>query len=244
MEQADARTEIFRSSWSLYDAILGWNYMFHREIEVAVRAALRPNSPPHDYALLDLGCGNARGLVALLRDAPPRRYVGVDLSRPALDQAAEVLRELPAVELREQDMLACVEEFAGAGTRFEVIHSAFALHHLSSSDKARLFQALARTLTPGGVVVLVDVVRDARQSREAYLEAYLGMVQTEWRALTAEQVTQVRDHVQAYDFPETLETLATTARAAGLDDCRVLGAYRQHHVLQFQVSPTSSPRAD
>ena len=62
MSQPDPRTEIFRSSWSLYDAILGENYMFHREIHAVVRDVIALRAARGPYSLVDLGCGNARGL--------------------------------------------------------------------------------------------------------------------------------------------------------------------------------------
>ena len=76
MNNADARTELFRSSWSLYDTVIAANYMFHREIESAVAGVMGGSTG--GCSLLDLGCGNARGLAAMLRAAPPRLYVGVD----------------------------------------------------------------------------------------------------------------------------------------------------------------------
>ncbi|MCC7373994.1 MAG: class I SAM-dependent methyltransferase [Verrucomicrobiales bacterium] len=234
MSSVDARTEIFRSSWSLYDAIIGMNYMFHREIESTVGQVIRGIGERGDYSVLDLGCGNARGLSNPLRAMPPRRYVGVDLSRPALDQAAEELKALPSVDLREQDMLASVEELGGQSRAFDLIHSAFAMHHLSASDKARLFRAMSRMLTSAGISLLVDVVRDVGQSREAYLADYLGMVDAEWTRLSAEQIGQVRDHVSAFDYPETLEALVRMARDAGFEEARTLARHRQHHVILFQ----------
>jgi len=231
MSAADARTELFRSSWSLYDTVIAENYMFHREIASAVAEVLGESI--EGGSLLDLGCGNARGLAALLRAAPPRLYVGVDVSRPALGQAAEELAGLPAVRLQEEDMLASVERFAAEGQRFDWVHSAFAMHHLRTPEKGRLFQAVARVLSPGGGFLLVDVASGAEQPREAYLEAYLGRVDEAWLALSPDQRREVREHVTAFDFPETLAQLSTLARAAGFLDARVLGRYQEHHVMLF-----------
>ena len=52
------------------------------------------------------------------------------------------------------------------------------MHHLSSDDKQRLFQACATILATGGEFVLVDVVREEHQTRDQYIDAYLRMVRT------------------------------------------------------------------
>lgn len=225
-------TELFRSSWSLYDAVIGANYMFHREIETAVGRVFREKAA-RSFCVLDLGCGNARGLSATLRAARPVVYVGVDVSRPALDEAAEALAELPEVRLREEDMLACVESLAAEGARFDVVHSAFAMHHLSTADKARLIRAVSSLLPSDGRLLLVDVVRGEGQTRDAYLEDYLRMVDEEWLLLSAEQRQAVRDHVLAFDFPETVTDLNRMAQEAGMGPCEVLGRHREHQVMMW-----------
>ena len=232
MSTTDARTELFRSSWSLYDTVIAANYMFHREIESVVAKVVGRSI--RGSSLLDLGCGNARGLAALLRSAPPQLYVGVDLSRPALEQAAVELAGLPQVRLQEEDMLACVERFADEGQRFDWVYSSFAMHHLNTADKGRLFQAVARVLAPRGCFLLVDVLRVADQSRQAYLDAYLKTVDEQWLELSREQRQEVRQHVTAYDFPETLAELSALAQAAGFTPAELMGEFREHHVMVFR----------
>jgi SAM-dependent methyltransferase len=229
----DERTELFRSSWSLYDAIISANYMFHCEIHTNVREVISTRARMGPYALLDLGCGNARGLAATLREHPPVRYLGVDLSRSALNEAAVELSGLEGAELCEQDMVSAVEELGRAGQRFDVVYSGFAMHHLMMREKERLFRMLGTRLKPGGFFLLVDVVREPGQSREAYLEGYLGMVRTEWRLLDEAQVVEVCRPVSGYDHPETVEDLVTMAREAGLGTWRRLGQHRQHGVMEF-----------
>ncbi len=234
MSSAEARAEFFRSSWSLYDVVIRENYMFHREIQAVAGRVVMEYAGRGGYAVLDLGCGSARGLAAALRAVPPALYVGVDLSRPALDDAAVELSGLPSVRLHEWDMLACAEALEGRDDRFDLVYSGFAMHHFSATDKARLFRAISTTLSPGGSFLLVDVVREPGQSREAYLEGYVGVVEATWTALNRGQVGQVLEHVSACDFPETPADLADMAREAGLGACRTLARHGQHHVILFQ----------
>lgn len=232
---SDERTEIFRSSWSLYDAVIGANYMFHREIHAIIRRVLGRRAGQGPYTLLDLGCGNARGLAGALREYQPVRYLGVDLSRSALDEAAIELSGLGGVALRELDMVAAAEELVAAGERFDVVYSGFAMHHLLAPEKTRLFKLLGRMMNPGGCLLLVDLVREAGQTREAYLDGYLGTVRKGWRLLDAGQVAEVCRHVSAYDFPETLQDLEAMASEANFGACAVLGQFAQHGVIEFEA---------
>jgi SAM-dependent methyltransferase len=237
----DACTHLFRASWSLYDAILAGNYMSHREIHECVREVLTGQANNGRFALLDLGCGNARLLADSLRILAPRRYLGVDLSRSALEEAAQYLQGLPAVELREQDLLACaLSEPAGS---LEITYSGFAVHHLNPADKQRLFQAVACLLTPGGSFILADVVRAEGQTREEYLETYLEQMRTTWTGIEPSRLEEACQHVASFDYPEMLSTLTQMSVSAGLSEPHVLGQFGAHTVMHFRkasVEPRSS----
>lgn len=226
-------SEIFRSAWSLYDEVVQANYLFHREIHEVIRGCFNRYAQPGDYALLDLGCGNARFLSQTLVTCPPSRYVGVDLSSAALEQAGVALSFLPRVDWIEQDMIAAAEEMVLTGSRFDWVYSGFAVHHLPEDGKGRLFQALKSLLLPGGTFLLVDVVRDPGQSRDQYLEEYVKMVSEEWVRLDSCQRQQVLEHVTCHDYPETLETLQHLARDAGMGSFNPLGRFRQNRVIAF-----------
>ncbi|MBE2282311.1 MAG: class I SAM-dependent methyltransferase [Prosthecobacter sp.] len=227
----DDETALFRKSWTLYDALSEKNYMFHREIYQLVEELLKQRHQQGPCRLLDLGCGNARFLAPCLRAAPPATYHGVDLSASALDEARDYLREVASVTLHHKDMLRAVEEVDSA---FDIIFTGFAVHHLDSAAKQRLFHACAARLAAGGSLIMVDVVREERQSREQYLEGYLGTMRSEWTAVPPDELAQACAHVAAYDFPETLSDLMTMAQKAGLARSEVVGRFVQHHVLVFR----------
>ena len=143
------------------------------------------------------------------------------------------LKNLPRVELHQQDMLSKVSSFElGA---FDVIYSSFAVHHLDESAKRRLFQACAAILATGGEFVMVDVVREAHQTRDQYIAAYLRMVRTEWTTVDPSHREEVCRHVAQYDFPETFSTLAHMAADAGLKQSQSLGRFGPHELLLFRA---------
>ena len=221
--------DLFARSWSLYDHITEHNYMFHQEIYDELAELLKQRLDAGQYRMLDLGCGNARYLVPALLKAMPAHYQGVDLSQVALDEAAGYLAELPSVTLTHGDLL---QEVESTSDTWDVIFTGYALHHLPAEDKARFFQAAARCLSPGGWLVMVDVVRQEEQSREHYLEGYLKFMRETWVKVPPEQLDEACAHVESYDFPESRSTLNEMAQASGLNHSRLISQYVQHHTLR------------
>ncbi|HBJ86141.1 MAG TPA: class I SAM-dependent methyltransferase [Verrucomicrobiales bacterium] len=231
-ERATDETTLFRQSWTLYDSISEMNYMFHREIYVRITALLSQRHAGGPYSLLDLGCGNTRFLAPCLKTVPPSRYAGVDLSEAALNEAREYLSGLENVALYHQDMLQAVQ---AADTPFDVIFSGFAVHHLDAEGKQQLFHACAAKLAPGGLFIMVDVVREEGQTREQYLEGYLDFMRTQWTAVRPDHLEEACAHVAAHDFPETFSDLKRMAANASLTEVRLADRFAQHHVLVFSA---------
>ena len=223
---------LFRSHWSVYDAITENNYMFHREIYALVGGELAVRHPHGGAAILDLGCGNARFLAPYLRAAAPRRYVGVDLSAAALEEARGYLEGLSGVELQLNDMLQTAQTIA---EKFDFIFSGFAVHHLASTGKQALFQACAQRLAAGGGFLLVDVIREEAQTREQCLEGYLQMMRSSWTNVPPELLEQACGHVATHDFPETLSELIRMGQSAGFRSGRLVERFGQHAVIAFDA---------
>lgn len=101
--------------------------------------------------MLDLGIGTGETTTRVLRLHSPTTIVGVDASRAMLDVAAETLGD--GVELR----LGRLEDLLPEGP-WDLIVSAFAVHHLDASGKRDLFRRGASQLSEGGRFVVGDVV--------------------------------------------------------------------------------------
>jgi SAM-dependent methyltransferase len=207
--------------------------MFHRQIYAAVEELLSPRDES-PYRLLDLGCGNARYIAPCLKRTPPASYRGVDLSEAALAEAHGYLAELPCeVVLIQGDLLEAVESTAES---WDVLFTGFALHHLTTEQKARFFRAAGRCLSEKGWLILVDVVREEHQDRETYLEGYLRFMREQWTEVPREQLEEACAHVRDYDYPESLSSLQEMAGQAGLPHIRLIGRHAQHHTLLFTRS--------
>ncbi|MFO0892471.1 MAG: hypothetical protein U0790_25430 [Isosphaeraceae bacterium] len=66
---------------------------------------------------------------------------------------------------------------------YDVVLSSFAIHHLSEAEKAIFFARAADRLGAGGMLLLVDTMREEGEDRAAYLEGYCGWVRSTWVAL-------------------------------------------------------------
>lgn len=232
MADQDNITALFRRSWSLYDLITERNYMFHRELYADVARLLRERAQMGPYRMLDLGCGNARFLAPCLKASPPLTYTGIDLSESALAEAQIWLSALPDVKLVKSDLFQAVQI---PGEPLELIFSGFALHHLDAASKQQFFQAAATRLAPGGWFLLVDIMREADQSRGEYLQSYVSFMTANWTELTEEQFAEARSHIEAYDYPESFTTLEAMARAAGFHSAEPISRHGHHQVVLFRM---------
>jgi putative AdoMet-dependent methyltransferase len=103
-------------------------------------------------SVLDLGCGEGEFLRSVVQRFPTVRAVGVDFSQQALSVAR-------GAEPRVNWVCANMDGSLPVGTdRFDVILSAYVLHHWDDATKASLLVNLVHNhLAPGGVVLMGDI---------------------------------------------------------------------------------------
>ncbi len=216
-------------AWTPYDVVLDQNYMFHRELHVRAARILQVRFATGTFDLLDLGCGSARHLAGILRDHPPATSRGYDLSAQALELARVNLAFLAdRVRLVNADLA-----LGPASGPADVVFSAFAIHHLDVSAKAALFRSIRSCLRPGGIFLLIDVVRDEGEERARFLDRFEDEIRSRWGALAERDVVEILDHIRTCDFPETASGIRDLARAAGLGGCRETERHGCHQLWCF-----------
>ena len=227
-----AAGENFFDTWTIYEEVLDRNYMFHDEIYRGVQRFLANRYGTRLFTILDLGCGSARHLAEALHGRSVRAYVGYDLSAEALHQARSNLASLGCpVELCQGELLAGL----GASDKpFDLIFCSFALHHLSSADKAHFFKSAYHRLTENGRLLLIDTTREEDENLPGYLDRYCGWLRAEWKALPPEAQDAICDHIRNNDFPETPSALQVMAAAAGFARGVELNRFRWHRSLSFE----------
>lgn len=225
--------EVFLKSWQVYQDIIAHNYMFHREISEAARSALKSFKPDRSLRILDLGCGDASMVLPLLSADRVARYIGCDLSQPALDIARVQLnaQQIPN-QLICDDMLLVASELPNASV--DVVFSSYAIHHLNAINKQRILEDIARVLVPGGCFVLIDIFRDPEEDRAAYMRNYMGIVLDQWANLSPESRDLVIDHAMAYDFPEHPRFYNSSCTSNGFMTGQRLTKHTWHEAWLFQ----------
>jgi hypothetical protein len=220
--------DFFERQWSSYRAIVEHDLMEHRAVADATANAIaswlaaRPAEAPAP-ALVDLGCGDLALLPPLLQRLPLGSYTGLDLAAVVLPLAQRALGTVPyPCHWLEGDLLAWaqgrLEGADRAGKELpsaDILHSAFAIHHLDDDAKGSFLEAARRRISPGGLFLWVDVFREPGESREAYVARYSRRIQAGWPQLSHEQQEHVISHLSSFDIPADRDAIEASAKAAG-----------------------------
>jgi tRNA (cmo5U34)-methyltransferase len=140
--------------------------LYHRDASSS-QTAMRHGGPDHDRlydvlvgatggigvrSILDLGSGTGETSLRVIARHSNARLVALDASPDMAERTADALAGYDAEVLVGQ-----LEE-ALPGGPFDLVVSAFAVHHLDAGAKALLFRRIAEALRPGGRLVLADTV--------------------------------------------------------------------------------------
>jgi ubiquinone/menaquinone biosynthesis C-methylase UbiE len=150
------------SAW-WYDLIVRWFVMHGKEHTfrhmTADLAGLQPGE-----AVLDVGCGTGtQALVAKERVGETGRVCGIDPSRSLL---AAARRKAKRAGLRIDFQPGRIEHIPTPSQSFDVVLSTFMMHHVPDHLKLQGLAEIARILTPGGHLLIIDFKRsEEHQSR-------------------------------------------------------------------------------
>lgn len=185
--RADQAARYFATHAERWDKIRALHIAEER-VEAAIREAvgLRPID-----AVLDIGTGTGRMLELLAPQAG--RALGIDQSPQMLSVARDRIDRagLRNVQLRQGDMFALPVERGG----FDLVVLHQVLHYLD--DPARALREAARTLRPGGRLLVVDFAPHGEETlRAAHAHRRLGFARDEIAGVLADvglDVTLTRD---------------------------------------------------
>jgi len=191
----------------------------------------------------DLGCGT--GAVADLLAPFVGRVVAVDHSREMLDVARRRLDGRTNVELREGDL----EALPVADGELDAALLVLTLHHMP--DPEAVFAEAARTLRPGGRLVVIDMAPHDREGYRAEMgHVWLGFGEAQlapW--LRAAGFGPARYALLPADpaarGPALFAAAAALARAAGTPPApEALGACRPDADSLGSTAPPDAPAPD
>jgi tRNA (cmo5U34)-methyltransferase len=123
--------------------------------------------PEGPIRVLDLGCGDGEVVGRVLAARPEATAVAADFSEAMLRRVRERFVESLSVSIVEHDL--DVPLPADWGT-FDVVVSAFAIHHLVDARKRALYAEVYERLAPGGAFLNLEHVASATpELHEAFL---------------------------------------------------------------------------
>ena len=211
--------ELFERQWATYQALVEHDLMEHRGLTKAIDNTIQawlgnrePIAPEPQF--VDLGCGDLGVMAPLLRRLPLGSFVGLDLCSQVLRKAKATLGPVNyPCHWQERHLLQWADAEPAHGP-VHLLHSSFALHHLSDSEKLCFLQRCRRHLAPQGIFLWADVFREPKETREAYLQRYVHRIHN-WQPLAPDQKRQVIDHITSHDNPADREAIQHAAENAG-----------------------------
>lgn len=200
--------------------------LMHPNRSKMVQIALEVLPFPKTAALraIDLGMGTGYFTERFLNHFPNSRVLGIDGAQAMIELANARLTSLASrVEFVIGDFRKLQELIPGTGT-VDVVFSAYALHHLSRSDKETVLRRMVELLVPGGWFVNADLIVADSPELESRLQQIriAGIVEraggTDSRftnsALTRQFLADLEKNER--DQPLTLAEDLTLLRSSGL----------------------------
>ncbi len=216
--------KIFKK-FNLYEEIVRHNYMYHEELIHVTKKRLNILEENRSITFLDLGCGDAYLTSQLFPKEAPINYVGVDLSESALKDAEINLSGYSGweVDLHCEDLLDFLKK---NNTKFQIISCGFSLHHLKTEDKKKVFKEVKKSLKPGGLFLLYDVVR-GEETVDEINRKQIEVYKKAWAKIPSDSMQLIEEHMINEDFPEALTTYEKWGGEIGFSQSEIL--YRTPH---------------
>lgn len=225
---------IFLRQWGVYRKVVENNLMFHREAYGLLEATLASlGSGP--LRLLDLGCGDASNIAALLPRLPVVRYDGVDISPQALAIAETSLTGTGcAFGLHEADFASAL---SGWRDPVDVIWIGQSLHHFRAPEKRAILRDAHRLLAAGrgGTLVIWEPTLNDGEDRDGWCDRF-ARDRPAWAPLEDAEFDSMASHVRASDHPETSSDWLAMGREAGFAHAEelVVSAWALARVYRFR----------
>lgn len=190
----------------------------------------------------DIGCGEGAHIADVLDLHPTADCVGYERNGEVAGSAARRFADDDRVLVRHQDFRHAAED-----RTFDLVLSSYMLFYLDQTDRARLFEKVARMLAPDGVYVVGQYFPDLDDVQAAFTggrwwdptEGYLRRVSS---SLLAAEVllNRILDHFESVVYwPDFLDDLA----GAGLEVTEVVPADQFAYSYFVTVRRTGGPRS-
>ncbi len=226
--------DVLFDTWDIYNRVLDYNYMHHDEMLRAAESAMLAVLDARGLRVLDLGCGDARHLAALLPKFKVASYHGYDLSLAALDQAranlsqAHCMIQLNCADIRQVIRHVFVE--------YDFIFSSYTLHHFNPQEQREIFRVASQSLAKGGLLMLIDMCREPGENRDDFVKNYCNWIRQNWRTFSVQELAEIEAHVSNCDFPWSQIEIEALAGEYGFT-VRRLAKHQRHVAWALTLEP-------
>ena len=204
--------ELFAKGLATYQKIVAGNFLAHEQAYQALHEVL-VSEAKEDFVFVDLACGAAPYSAAALAGTGVVRYVGVDISRPALEIAREKLAPLACpIELRCKDFVEAIDAWEGW---LDVVWIGLSLHHLRTSEKRAFMGKVERLIPRDGLFLIWEPTCLEGEDREGWVERFSTYLKG--LPLSLDELAAMDSHQRASDYAETAATWKGMAREAGFE---------------------------
>ena len=228
---ADPSLKTFFTEWQTYRLFKDANFLHHREVTAILHGELSKRATP--FSFLDLASGDASASSEFLHGTKISSYTAVDFSRPALDLALENTAALPCPRrFFEKDFADFAEH---SRETFDILFLGLSLHHQPTLRKQEILTALRRLTAPAGTLYLYEPILAPGETREQLLPRWKQYLETFPAPIPTASREVIWSHVDACDFPETLDEYFTAGRTAGYSEpsCLFTDPHQMYSLLKF-----------
>ncbi|WP_172806825.1 class I SAM-dependent methyltransferase [Endozoicomonas arenosclerae] len=196
-----SEVDIFNDQWHCYRWMVDNNIMGHQQLMQLAAGKLRDYFTNKKVRLLDLGCGDASVTAEMTRELPLSSYTAVDLVDSVLKMAEENMTRPGVKTLFKQSNIFAPLPVEGY---YNLMFSSYAIHHGSLEEKQALFSEMRTKAEPGCLFLMIDAILPKDLNREQYLKSVNRYFKS-LPDLNKEWLNFVLDHVNQFDFPESIE---------------------------------------
>ncbi|HIJ91744.1 MAG: methyltransferase domain-containing protein [Desulfobulbaceae bacterium] len=180
---------------------------------------LIPHQRQENFRVLDLGAGTGLLSYLVAKKFTKARITMVDISQEMLGKARERFAGM------EDRLKFVVGDYAdGLAGEFDVVVSALSIHHLTDTQKIKLFESIFNALPEGGTFINADqVLGPTPEIEQAYQETWLRQVRE--RGVSDADLDSALERMQA-DRMAPLDSQLNWLQEAGFSSPH---CWYQHH---------------
>ncbi|WP_281636708.1 class I SAM-dependent methyltransferase [Flavobacterium marginilacus] len=185
------------------------------ELLTSASKAIKPKA----VNVLDIGCGAGNYTLKMLSKIPNLNSVLIDLSQNMLDKAQE--RVLATTTGKVETIQGDIRDIELPRNHFDIILAGAVLHHLrEDSDWEFVFQKLYNSLSPGGCLMISDLlVQDHEGVNQMVWERYADYL-TQHGGQEYQQ--KVFDYIEIEDTPRSMTYQLELMKKVGFSSVEIL----------------------